>query len=143
MGACAVQIGTHDQLKMLASEARRVVLAAAGQNVFNGRNTLLKHVGALADQLAALAEDCSCGTDASGRPELEVCATPARAELGLRFVANRQGGLHLQLDSGLRVGTELTASHARRLASALLSAAEVADACSVRPGTPLLVICEG
>lgn len=143
MGACAIQVSTHDTLRMLSAEAARVAAAANGQNVFNGRNTLLKHLRGLADQLSGLAEDCRCGTDASGRPELEISREPTRAELGLRFVANRHGGLHLQLQCGLNTGTEISANHARRLASVLISAAEIADASSVTAGTPLTVICEG
>lgn len=143
MGACAIQVSTHDTLRMLSAEAVRVAAAANGQNVFNGRNTLLKHLRGLADQLSGLAEDCRCGTDASGRPELEISREPTRAELGLRFVANRHGGLHLQLQCGLNTGTEISANHARRLASVLISAAEIADAGSVTAGTPLTVICEG
>lgn len=143
MGACAIQISTHDTLRMLAAEAKRVAAAANGENVFNGRNTLLKHLRGLSDQLSGLAEECSCGTDASGRPELEISREPTRAELGLRFVANHGGRLHLQLEHGLRTGTEISANHARRLASLLISAAEIADAGSVTAGTPLTVICEG
>lgn len=143
MGACAVQISTHDTLRMLSAEAARVAAAANGENVFNGRNTLLKHLRGLADQLAGLADECSCGTDSSGRPELEISREPTRAELGLRFVANRHGGLHLQLERGFAAGTEISANHARRLASVLISAAEIADAGSVSAGAPLTVICEG
>lgn len=143
MGACAVHLNTRAQALTLATAARCAVFNAAGQSPATGLAHLSTHVRELADQLAALADSCACGTDSSGRPELEISPTQSRAELHLRFVATHTGALQLQVDSGLAAGTELSASHARRIAALLISAAEVADAGSVRAGAELHAICEG